>query len=69
MKIKLFTMVKNEDDIVEQWIQYHGKLFGYNNLSIVDMKVLIVRMKKYKNIVNMVCIFLENMIIPKKEKS
>jgi len=36
MKIKLFTMVKNEDDIVEHWIQYHGKLFGYNNLYIVD---------------------------------
>jgi len=36
MKIKLFTMVKNEDDIVEYWIQYHGKLFGYNNLYIVD---------------------------------
>ena len=36
MKIKLFTMVKNEDDIIEYWIQYHGELFGYNNLYIVD---------------------------------
>ena len=36
MKIKLFTMVKNEDDIVEHWIQYHGELFGYNNLYVVD---------------------------------
>jgi hypothetical protein len=36
MKIKLFTMVKNEDDIVEYWIQYHGEMFGYNNLYIVD---------------------------------
>ena len=36
MKIKLFTMVKNENDIVDYWIQYHGQLFGYNNLYIVD---------------------------------
>ncbi len=36
MKIKLFTMVKNEEDIIEYWIQYHGEIFGYNNLYIVD---------------------------------
>src|SRR5210317_1898708 len=34
--IKLFTMVKDEDDIVEDWILYHGTLFGYENLYIVD---------------------------------
>ena len=36
MRIKLFTMVKNEEDIVEYWIQYHASIFGYNNLYIVD---------------------------------
>jgi hypothetical protein len=36
MHIKLFTMVKNEDDIVSDWIDYHGKIFGYNNLHIID---------------------------------
>ena len=36
MSIKLFTMVKNENDIIEYWIKYHGKLFGYSNLYIVD---------------------------------
>ncbi len=36
MRIKLFTMVKNEDDIIENWINYHGKMFGYNNLHIID---------------------------------
>lgn len=34
--IKLFTMVKDEIDIVEDWIQYHGNIFGFNNLHIID---------------------------------
>ena len=34
--IKLFTMVKDEVDIVEDWIQYHGNIFGFNNLHIID---------------------------------
>lgn len=36
MSIKLFTMVKDEVDIIDYWIMYHGKLFGYENLFIVD---------------------------------
>ena len=36
MKVILATMVKDEVDIVEHWINYHGKLFGYKNLFIVD---------------------------------
>ena len=35
-KIKLYTMVKDEDDIIEDWIKYHSYLFGINNLYIVD---------------------------------
>ena len=34
--IKLFTMVKDEVDIVREWILYHGNLFGYENLYVVD---------------------------------
>lgn len=34
--VKLFTIVKDEDDIVEDWLIYHGKLFGYNNLYVID---------------------------------
>lgn len=34
--VKLFTMVKDEDDIIEDWVKYHGYLFGYKNLHIVD---------------------------------
>jgi hypothetical protein len=36
MKIKLFTMVKNEVDIVVDWVFYHGAIFGYSNLYIID---------------------------------
>ena len=36
MKVKVFTMVKNEEDIIDFWINYHGSLFGYRNLYIVD---------------------------------
>ena len=36
MQIKLFTMVKNEVDIVIDWTFYHGTIFGYNNLYIID---------------------------------
>jgi hypothetical protein len=34
--IKLFTMVKDESDIIRDWILYHGYLFGYENLFIID---------------------------------
>lgn len=36
MKVKVFTMVKNEEDIIEYWINYHGSMFGYRNLHIID---------------------------------
>ena len=36
MKICIGTMVKNEEDIILEWIVYHGKLFGINNLFIID---------------------------------
>ena len=36
MKVKIFTMVKNEEDIIEYWINYHGSIFGYRNLYVVD---------------------------------
>jgi len=29
-------MVKDECDIVEDWIKYHGSIFGYKNLYIID---------------------------------
>lgn len=34
--IKLFTMVKDENDIVEDWLRYHGFIFGFTNLFVID---------------------------------
>jgi hypothetical protein len=34
--VKVFTMVKGENDIVKDWVMYHGNLFGYKNLYIID---------------------------------
>ena len=34
--IKLFTMVKDEVDIIEDWLLYHGTIFGFNNLYVID---------------------------------
>ena len=36
MRIHLYTMVKDEVDIVEDWLIYHGELFGYDNLYVID---------------------------------
>ena len=36
LKIAVATMVKNEDDIITEWIYYHSKLFGIKNLYIID---------------------------------
>jgi len=36
IKICCATMVKDEDDIIREWIEYYGKLFSYENLYIVD---------------------------------
>jgi len=34
--VKIFTMVKGEVDIVEDWVMYHGSIFGYKNLYVID---------------------------------
>lgn len=36
MKIICATMVKDESDIVEKWIQYYGKIFSFPSLYIID---------------------------------
>ena len=36
VKIIIATIVKNEDDIVRQWIEYYGTIFGYDKLYIID---------------------------------
>ena len=34
--VKLFTIVKDEVDIIRAWIVYHGSMFGWNNIYIID---------------------------------
>jgi hypothetical protein len=34
--VKIFTMVKGEDDIVHDWVIYHGNIFGFKNLHVID---------------------------------
>lgn len=29
-------MTKNEDTLIKYWIKYHGDIFGYENLYIID---------------------------------
>jgi hypothetical protein len=52
---KIFTMVKGEVDIVNEWVLYHGSLFGFTNLYIIDnlsrdgtWEALVNLKKKYK---------------------
>jgi hypothetical protein len=36
MQIKLFTMVKDEEDILDDWVIYHGSIFGFPNIFVID---------------------------------
>jgi len=34
--VKIVLMTKNEKFLIKKWIQYHGEIFGYENLHIID---------------------------------
>ena len=34
--IKIFTMVKDEVDIVYDWLVYHSTIFGNDNIYVID---------------------------------
>jgi len=36
LRVIVATMVKNEEDIVEEWVKYHGSIFGYENIFVID---------------------------------
>lgn len=36
VRVKVFCMQKDEEDILEEWILYHASLFGLSNLYVVD---------------------------------
>jgi hypothetical protein len=33
---KVFTVTKNEYDLIEDFLRYHGALFGYDNVVVID---------------------------------
>lgn len=33
---KVFTVTKNEYDLIEDFIRYHGDIFGYDNIVVLD---------------------------------
>jgi hypothetical protein len=52
--MKVFTMVKGEVDIVKDWVVYHGDIFGYSNLYVIDnfskdgtWEILLMLKKRY----------------------
>ncbi|CAN0493925.1 unnamed protein product, partial [Scytosiphon promiscuus] len=34
--LKIFTVTKNEADLVEDFVTYHGSIFGYTNVVLID---------------------------------
>lgn len=58
--VKIFTVTKNETDLIEDFIVYHGKLIGYENIIVIDncstCKTVLGIYKKYQkhgvNVVN-----------------
>ena len=47
---KIFTVTKNETDLIESFILYHGKIFGYENIIIIDnMSTCPIVKNVYKN--------------------
>ena len=36
--IKIFVFEKNEIDILKDWIDYHAKIVGYENIVVIDHK-------------------------------
>ena len=34
--LKIVLMTKNEKYLLKHWIEYHGEIFGYENICIID---------------------------------
>ena len=35
-RIKIVLITKNETELLIPWIKYHGEIFGYSNLYVID---------------------------------
>lgn len=36
MNVKIFTVTKNESDLIDDFVTYHGSIFGYTNIILID---------------------------------
>ena len=48
--VKIVLMTKNEIHLIKSWIQYHGEIFGYENLHIIDDSDDVDVLNYYKSI-------------------
>jgi hypothetical protein len=53
-------MTKNEKYLIKHWIDYHGEIFGYDNLHIIDDSDDIDVLNYYKTIENLGITFYKN---------
>lgn len=51
--IKIVLITKNEKYLIKDWIQYHGEIFGYENLYIIDDSDDIEVLNYYKTLSNL----------------
>lgn len=58
--VKIVLMTKNEKYLIKQWIQYHGEIFGYENLHIIDDSDDIDVLNYYKSITHLQIHFYHN---------
>lgn len=65
--VKIFTMVKDEVDIIRDWIIYHGSMFGFNNIYIIDNYSNDGTFEVINEFANMINIFRERDYIKKGE--
>jgi len=48
--VKIVLMTKNERYLIKSWIKYHGEIFGYENLYIIDDSTDVDILKYYQSI-------------------
>ena len=52
MEVKIFTVTKNETDLLEDFVQYHGSIFGFSNVILIDndsdCKVVLELYRKFR---------------------
>jgi len=59
-KMKIVLMTKNEKYLIKHWIDYHGEIFGYDNLHIIDDSDDIDVLNYYKTIEDLGITFYKN---------